>query len=180
MNLLPFVLLAPLIVEEKPPVPVVPERAPTLTVPYANARSLEASAWAGLAASTGSAQLEVGALLGWFFARGFELSGIAGVAYVHPGSSQVVGSFLAEPSFHVAFGSDVMGFTGLGGGVTLSPTGLGFELAPRLGVNVLFGRAEGRHGGATGVLTPALELTYATNAPAVTSLGATIGYGLAW
>jgi hypothetical protein len=30
------------------------------------------------------------------------------------------------------------------------------------------------------VLTPALALTYATNAPAVTSLGATIGYSLAW
>ncbi len=80
---------------------------------------------------------------------------------------------VVEPSVHVALGSGVMGFAGLGGGTTLSSSGFGFELSQRVGINVLFGRS--------GVLTPALaHLTYATNAPAMSSVGATLGYAVSW
>ncbi len=169
------VLLAPLIVEEKPPVPVVPEKPPVLTVPYGNAGSMELGGWIGASGSSVSLQGEAGGLVGWFFARGFELSGIAGMEYVHPGGAEVSASMVVEPSVHVPLRSGVLGFTGLGGGVTLSSSGFGFELAPRVGVNVLFGR-----GRQVSVLTPALALTYETNAPAMSSLGATLGYAVAW
>jgi hypothetical protein len=173
---LSFVLLAPLIVEQKPPVSIVPEKPPALTVPYGSAGSMELAGWVGTSASGGSIQGQAGALVGWFFFRGFELSGIVGMEYVHPGGeAEVSASMVVEPSVHVPLGSGVLGFTGLGGGVTLSSAGFGFELAPRVGVNVLFGR-----GRQVSVLTLALTLTYETNAPTMSSLGATVAYGLAW
>jgi hypothetical protein len=184
--MIPFVLLAPLVVDggspapgpypdERPTVAGALEHTPPLKVPYGNPGSLEASAWAGIAAATGSVQGEAGGTFGWFFLRGLEVSAIAALAYVHPQGSELVASLLAEPSVHMLFGESLMGFAGLGGGATLSSMGFGFAVAPRLGVNVLFGQA-----GRTGVLTPAIGMTYATNAPAVTALAATVGYGLAW
>jgi hypothetical protein len=166
------VLAAPLIVEEKPPASVVPERAPSLTVPYASAGSMEAGAWAGMAASNASIQGQAGAVFGWFFAGRLELSALLGLDYVHPGGGEVSASLLLEPSVHVPFGSSVLGFTGLGGGTTLSSSGFGFALSQRVGVNVILGR--------NAVLTPALVVLYTTNAPAMTSLGGTVGYSFAW
>ena len=173
--MIPALFLGPLVVEERPPVPVVPERAPTAVAPYGTAGSMETSVWAGVAASSAAVGGQAGGDFGWFFANGFELSALGGLAYVHPGGAEVIGSVLAEPSVHIAFGSSVMGFTGLGGGLTFSSSGAGFELSQRVGVNVLFGKH-----GSTGILTPAIALAYVTNAPAITSVGAVVGYGLAW
>jgi hypothetical protein len=159
-------------VEEKPPAPLVPEKTPVVALPYATAGSMEVGAWVGMAASTSSIEATLGGIFGWFFAKGFEVSGVAGVAYLHPGTSAVTGTLLVEPSIHVPMASGVLGFAGLGGGISLSPTGVGFEMSQRVGVNVLLGSHQ--------VLTPSLSLTYATNVPSTTAVGGAVGYAVTW
>lgn len=119
--------------------------------------------------------------IGWFFVNNVELTAIIGATHVsqtlHEEGRDVDASstqllLLGEPSFHVPFSSSLYGFLGVGFGLAhqaRSPgagAGVGFALAPRLGLNVMVGRS--------GVFTPAIQGIYQTTEAVSTPQGGAI------
>jgi len=92
-----------------------------------------------------------------------------------------------EPSYHVPLTRTVWGFLGMGFGVASVPmsndsSSVGFDLAPRIGANLLVGRS--------GLLSPAFFMDYTTGQTVETSggrilvvntsYGMQVGYTVMW
>lgn len=154
------------------------------TQAYGRAGVLELGGNLGLAAADDFTQFNISPSVGWFVADNFELSGIIGAHYINAGGEDSgFLTVLAEPSYHLPFTDTVFGFIGLGTGISYAEDpGIGFALAPRLGMNVMVGRS--------GVLTPALQVIYSTSdaiqtsqgtvIAVNTSFGANVGYTVMW
>ncbi|MFO0603507.1 MAG: hypothetical protein U0324_10050 [Polyangiales bacterium] len=154
------------------------------TTAYGRAGVLELGGNIGFNVASGQTTLSISPTIGWFFADNLQISGIfsyryANVQGVDAHSLQV----LAEPSVHIPFSRTVFGFAGVGLGLSyVDGPGAGFALAPRLGVNIAVGRS--------GILTPAVNFSYATNdviqtgngslLAVSTSFGANVGYTVMW
>ncbi len=141
---------------------------PTVALEGRPAHTMEAGATLGVSRADGLTQTEAGAHVGYYFARNLELTLLGGVQYAH----ELCGTLLAEPSVHLPLARWIDGFAGLGGGLGVSPEGLGFALQQRVGADLTMGRA--------GTITAAVDLLYASNRAETTSLGGSLGYGLTW
>lgn len=142
------------------------------TQAYARAGVLELGGSMGVALANKFTNLNVSPSLGWFFINNVELSAIVGFNYAKTEANGVTASAtyftgLVEPSVHIPFSSSVFGFAGVGAGLAyVEGPGAGFAVAPRLGINALVGRS--------GILTPSLNLVYATTDAVQTPNGATV------
>ena len=134
-----------------------------------------------------SAFTQVGAApsFGWFFIDYVQLSLLPTVDYVKAANADAKArySVLLEPSFHIQIVDVVFGFFGAGTGVAYeSSTGVGLAVAPRTGLNLLIG--------GSGVLTAAFSFVYTatkrtaiedgSTSPHTSTLGAQLGYSVAW
>jgi hypothetical protein len=152
--------------------------------PYAQAGVLELGGSTGFELADGYNRASFNPSVGYFVLDNIELSALMGLSQLNAdyGSATVV-SALIEPSIHRPLSRSLFGFVGLGMGVSnTAPGGTGFAMAPRLGANVLIARS--------GVLTPALQMTYATTPALPTvdgtlvrggpSFGLSVGYTMMW
>ena len=173
-----------------PAAPSVPEEGITEqagvggTQAYGRAGVLELGGNMGFARASEFTQFNVSPSIGWFFMDNLEISGIVGVNYIDTGADDTAYmTLLAEPSFHLPFSREAFGFIGVGTGLSYAEDpGIGFALAPRIGMNVMVGRS--------GVLTPALQMVYSTSEAVQTpqgtlvavnaSFGANVGYTVMW
>ncbi len=154
------------------------------TTAYARAGVLELGGNIGFNAASNLTTLSISPTIGWFFADNVEISGIIGYQYANVNSNDShTLLLLAEPSVHIPFSRMVFGFAGVGLGLAYATgPGAGFAVAPRLGVNLMVGRS--------GVLTPSVQLSYATNETVQTqngallavstSFGLNVGYTVMW
>lgn len=126
-------------------------------VGYGRAGVLELGGSAGLFAGSGLKSVQVAPQVGWFIADNLQLSGIASLNYTRAdGADGVSVGVLAEPSYHLPFNRTTFAFLGLGMGVAyVEGPGVGFAMAPRVGMNILLGRS--------GILTPSLSYQYTTH-----------------
>jgi hypothetical protein len=164
---------------------------------YARAGVLELGGGLSYAQSSGIASVAVTPSIGWFFADNFELSFIGKYDYNHvpvttAGSKNNTTidthlvNLLIEPSVHIPVVDNLFLFAGWGLGVAFKApnAAAGFSMTPRLGVNILIGRS--------GILTPALDLSFISNGAVTVSgvnsavvavntrYGAQITYGVMW
>ncbi len=125
-------------------------------VAFGRAGVVELGGSAGVTSATGLTSVTFAPSVGWFFQDNLELSGITGVQFSNvDGNSSTFVTALVEPSYHIPFTPTAFGFLGLGmGGAYATDAGMGFALAPRVGMNVLLGRS--------GILTPAAFFNYST------------------
>jgi hypothetical protein len=151
------------------PAPTVPSTGVTRqagvggTQAYGRAGVLELGGAGGFAAADNYTRFELSPSIGLFLVDNLELSLLTGFNYFRVGggstgtadSSATEIKALIEPSFHLPFSKVAFGFVGLGAGVNyVTGHEAGFAVQPRLGANFLIGRS--------GVLTPALTMTYST------------------
>jgi hypothetical protein len=189
--------------DPRPPVaaPTVPKTGVTKqagtggTQAYGRAGVLELGGSAGWSAASNYTKFELAPSIGLFVVDNLQLSLLTGFSYFSVGDTETADGTrisgddateikaLIEPSFHLPFSDVAFGFLGLGAGVNyLAGYDAGFALQPRLGANFLIGRS--------GVLTPALNVSYSTveairtPAGAVlavrSSYGMNIGYTVMW
>jgi hypothetical protein len=177
---------------EAPPPALLPPPDPAVEVddgfvprPYAMHGVVEIGGFASIGGADGFTSIRFGPAAGMFLFDGFELSVIAALDYLHrtvdAGTSfervehETIFRLLGEPSYHVPLTRTLWAFCGIGLGVARVPqkagAGPAFDLAPRLGVNVLVGRMA--------LLTPAAFFDYATGA-ARSSYGMQAGYAVTW
>lgn len=154
------------------------------TTAYGRAGVLELGGNIGFNIASGQSSVSISPTIGWFFADNLQISGIFSYRYNNVGGADAHSlQILAEPSVHIPFSRTLFGFVGVGLGLSyVDAAGAGFALAPRLGVNIAVGRS--------GILTPALNFSYATNdvvqtpngalLAVSTSFGANIGYTVMW
>lgn len=154
------------------------------TTAYGRAGVLELGGNIGFNIASGQSSVSISPTIGWFFADNLQISGIFSYRYNNVGGQDAHSlQILAEPSVHIPFSRTLFGFVGVGLGLSyVDAAGAGFALAPRLGVNIAVGRS--------GILTPALNFSYATNdvvqtpngalLAVSTSFGANIGYTVMW
>jgi hypothetical protein len=154
------------------------------TQAYGRAGVLELGGSAGFAAASGFTQVSLTPSIGYFVMDNVELSGLINYNMADAGGVQTsILNVLAEPSLHLPMNDQLFGFLGLGRGLSYADgPGAGFALAPRLGLNVMVGRS--------GVLTPAILVSYSTTDAIQTSAGtllavnvtygANIGYTVMW
>jgi hypothetical protein len=132
--------------------------------------------------------IQVSPTAGFFVFDNLELTGILGFNYVHQtfdvGGAEVsnhktIVRVLGEPSYHFAVTANTWLFVGIGAGVASVPVGndrssVGFDVAPRVGANLLIGRS--------GLLSPAFFIDYTTGEALQTSgsslLGVNTTYGM--
>ncbi|MFO0604410.1 MAG: hypothetical protein U0324_14600 [Polyangiales bacterium] len=154
------------------------------TTAYARGGVLELGGNIGFNVASGQSSLTIAPTIGWFFANNLQISGILSYRYANvQGVDAHSLQILAEPSVHIPFSRTLFGFVGVGLGLSyVDGPGAGFALAPRLGLNIAVGRS--------GILTPAVNFSYATNdviqtsagslLAVSTSFGANIGYTVMW
>ncbi|MEN9579587.1 MAG: hypothetical protein RJA70_2596, partial [Pseudomonadota bacterium] len=132
------------------------------TQAYGRAVVLELGGFGSLISAKNYLSLGINPSIGWFFMDNVEISAILGVGYVSqtvhfdgPGTADANTvdtsttnlSLLIEPSVHIPFSEVAFGFFGMGFGVSSQyadpgdDPGLGFAIAPRLGMNVMVGRS---------------------------------------
>jgi hypothetical protein len=155
--------------------------------PYGRAGVHEVGGSAGVALEPDLRNVNVAPSIGWFVTDHLELSGIFTLASIHAGDdSTTVWAALIEPSYHVPFTRRAYGFLGMGiGAAYASELGTGLVVAPRLGANLVVGRA--------GVLTPSLSyestthnvaaadrMQDATLAPVTRALRVNLGFTATW
>ena len=117
--------------------------------------------------SDGGTILSLRPSAGWFVVDNLELSAILEIQWADPDGGDSVttlGAFV-EPSFHLPFTNRLLGFLGIGAGLAYNNSDVGFALRPRLGLDILIGRS--------GILRPALDLTWST-ADVVSRNGTTV------
>jgi hypothetical protein len=179
----------------EPPAATVPDathpREPTSwTQIYARAGVLELGGAGGLSAASNYTRFELSPSAGVFVVDDIELSLLTAVEYFRigemdkkPSTSATELKALIEPSYHLSFSRELFGFVGFGAGVNyVTGQSAGVALQPRVGINVLVGRS--------GLLTPALVVSYSTvdalrtaagTVLAVqTTYGLQIGYTVIW
>jgi opacity protein-like surface antigen len=94
--------------------------------------------------------------VGYFIRDMFELTAIVGIDYTNTRQSDGtrVGNtdfdVLLEPSYHVPLSKGTLLFGGLGVGVGYAENTVGFDLVPRVGVNIEIGKS--------GVFSPAIKV----------------------
>lgn len=101
----------------------------------------------GLSAAKDSFGISADPFIGYFLVDNIELAGTLGIRHASVGgenSNQF--ALLVEPSFHVPINDGFFYFIGLGIGAALvdtssSDSSIGFDLAPRTGVQFLIGRS---------------------------------------
>lgn len=158
------------------------------TQAYARAGVLELGGSAGLAVANSFVNVNISPSIGYFPINNLQVSAIVGFNYASAQVGNVTTSTtyltaLVEPSLHIAFTDSLYGFAGVGAGLSyIDGPGAGFAVAPRLGLNVLVGRS--------GILTPALNLVYATTDAVTTAqgtrvevntvFGLNVGYTVMW
>lgn len=154
------------------------------TTAYGRAGVLELGGNIGLNIASNQTSLTIAPTIGWFFADNIEISGIIGYRYSNvSGVSAHSLQILAEPSVHLPLSRTIFAFAGVGLGLSyVDGPGAGFAVAPRIGMNFAIGRS--------GILTPALSFSYATNdviqtpqgslLAVSTSFGANVGYTVMW
>jgi hypothetical protein len=151
---------------------------------YGAEGTMEVSASLGVGRVVDRAQIDFGPAFGWFFADRMELSGIMWFHHVErsPRARSYV-TVLAEPSFHHRFNRSVLGFLGVGLGMShVDAVGASFAIAPRVGLKIVMGRA--------GVLLPAFQVLYSASHIIETNEGPelamyaapsfSMGYAVAW
>jgi hypothetical protein len=184
--------------DPQPPVaaPTVPTTGVTRqagvggTQAYGRAGVLELGGSAGFAAASNYSRFEISPSIGLFVVDNLQLSLLTAFNHFRigeqngmNGTSATELKALIEPSFHLPLSQVAFAFLGVGAGVNYITEGdAGFALQPRIGANFLIGRS--------GVLTPALNMTYSTvealRTPAgtllaiQTSYGMNIGYTVMW
>lgn len=153
-------------------------------VAYARAGVLELGGSMNFTGASDFTNLTLAPSLGWFFTDNLEISAIMRLSHISAqGVEASFFSALVEPSLHIPLNDVVFVSGGLGAGLSwVDGPGLGFALAPRVGLNVMIGRS--------GILTPQLLLQYATHEAITTpegallavsvSYGAGIGYTVMW
>lgn len=124
---------------------------------YGRAGVMELGGSIGFSAASGQSSVSISPTIGWFFADNLQISGIFSYRYTNVnGNDANALDILAEPSFHLPFSRTLFAFVGVGLGLSyVDRAGAGFAVAPRVGMNIAVGRS--------GILTPALQLTYSTN-----------------
>jgi len=147
---------------------------------YGRSGVLELGGSANFIGANDFTQVSLNPSIGWFFMDNVQISAILGFSHLSAeGVDATFVNALIEPSLHIPFSDTVFGM--LGGGVGLSwveGPGLGFAVAPRIGMNILIGRS--------GILTPQFFMQYATHEAIVTPAGsllavsATYGAGLGY
>lgn len=154
------------------------------TTAYGRAGVLELGGNIGFSAASGQSSVTIAPTLGWFFADNLQLSGIFQYRYTNVNDNSAHSlNILAEPSYHLPFSRTVFAFVGVGLGLSyVDSVGAGFAVAPRLGMNIAIGRS--------GILTPALQVTYSTNdvistpngnlLAVNTAFGGNVGYTVMW
>jgi len=121
---------------------------------YSQRGAIEADGGLSAAWTKGLFSLDIAPRIGYFLVDRFQLSALFDLTYIKPGHLpySLGGTLQAEPSYHMPILKEdrVFLFAGLGVGVGFNGRNGSFELSPRAGANVLFGRA--------GVLTPAIRV----------------------
>jgi len=99
-------------------------------------------------------KFDIAPSLGYFLVDRLELGAVFDLTYIKPKNTpySFAGTIELEPSFHLPIDQDerVFLFAGLGVGVGFDGRFGAFQLAPRAGANLIFGRS--------GVLTPSFRL----------------------
>jgi len=169
---------------EKPKAGIVNQAGVGGDVAYGRAGVLELGGSMSFTGASDFTNLSLSPSLGWFFTDNLELSAIMRLSHISAkGVEANFFSAVAEPSLHIPLNDTVFVFGGLGAGLSwVEGPGLGFALAPRIGLNVMIGRS--------GILTPQLLLQYATHEAIATpegallavsvSYGAGVGYTVMW
>jgi hypothetical protein len=176
-----------------PPPTVTTSRAPepsgTVYVPtYGHAGVFELGGFVDFTGASSFTSIQVSPTAGFFVYDNLELTGIMGFNYVHQtfdvggvevSNHKTIVRVLGEPSYHFAVTSNTWLFLGIGAGVASVPVGndrssVGFDVAPRVGANLLIGRS--------GILSPAFFIDYTTGEALQTSgssiLGVNTTYGM--
>lgn len=170
--------------EPRPPAPAISRPQTTVVkqagiggpVAYGRSGVLELGGSLAFTAADDFTSFSLSPSIGWFFADNLELSAILRISHVATGGQDAnFFSALAEPSLHVPLNDMLFLFGGLGAGISwVEGPGVGFALAPRLGVNLMIGRS--------GVLTPQFLIQYATHDAVTTTegdvLAASVTYGV--
>jgi hypothetical protein len=122
---------------------------------YSLQNSVELGGAAGLSWSSSQFSFTLSPNVGWFVIDRFELSAIFGLTYTNLSTAagrvgHTVTSLLIEPSYHIPFGKQILGFAGLGLGTGYDGTQWVFNFVPRAGLNILLGQ--------NAVFTPAVLL----------------------
>lgn len=153
-------------------------------VGYGRAGVLELGGSAGFLVAKNISSVQIAPSVGWFIADNFQLSGILNFNYASAeGNGVTTTSLLGEASYHLPFNRTIFGFLGIGlGPAYIEDSGVGFAVAPRLGMNVLVGRS--------GILSPSISFQYTTQDAMDTasgtliavnsSLRANLGYTVMW
>ena len=151
---------------------------------YGRSGVLELGGSANFIGADNFTQISLNPSIGWFFMDNIEISAILGFSHLSADDTDATFfTALAEPSLHIPFSETVFGMLGAGVGLSyVNGPGLGFALAPRIGLNVLIGRS--------GILTPQAFLQYSTHEAIVTpagsllavstTYGAGLGYTVMW
>jgi hypothetical protein len=155
---------------------------------YGHAGMFELGGFANFSGANTFTSIQVSPTAGFFIYDNLELTGILGFNYVHQtfdaGGTEVsnhktIVRVLGEPSYHFAIGPTTWIFLGIGAGVASVPVGndrssVGFDVAPRVGANLLIGKS--------GLLSPALFIDYTTGEALQTNgnslLGVNTTYGM--
>jgi hypothetical protein len=144
---------------------------------YAQAGVLELGGSASLSLAEDFVQVGLSPSVGWFLWDNVQLSALIGLNYVSVSVTAEDGtetdtdttllSVLVEPSYHVRLADPIFGFVGLGLGLAFqSDPGAAFEMAARVGINVLVGRS--------GIFTPAFVAVWQTTEAVATKEGAVV------
>jgi hypothetical protein len=153
-------------------------------VAYGRSGVLELGGSANFIGASNFTQLSLNPSIGWFFMDNVQISAILGLSHLSAeGVDATFVNALIEPSLHIPFSESLYGMVGVGAGLGyVDGPGLGFALAPRLGLNITIGRS--------GLLTPQLFAQYSTHEALVTpqgtllavtfSYGAGLGYTVMW
>jgi hypothetical protein len=154
--------------------PPIVEMAGTPERPYGSQGVLELGGWGAISSTTDFTLINFNPQVGWFILDNVQLSAIVGLYAANiEGERSTFFSALLEPSYHMNFTENVLGFVGLGGGLAWSRVGgPGFALQPRVGANLLIGRS--------GIFTPALFASWSTTDIVRTPEGSLLGVDLLW
>src|SRR5262245_11203647 len=105
---------------------------------YGRSGVLELGGSANFIGATDFTQLSLNPSIGWFFMDNVQISAILGLSHLSAqGVDATFVNALIEPSLHIPFSDSLFGMVGVGAGLGyVNGPGLGFDLAPRLGLNI--------------------------------------------
>lgn len=142
---------------------------------YAHRGAIEASGGLSTAWTRDLFTITLGPRIGYFLADRFELSALLDLSYAQARGERftLAGTLAAEPSYHVPLSAkeQIFLFTGLGVGAGFDGRKGAFELIPRAGANLVFGRA--------GVLTPSVRvpILFRAEAPVLAGIEGDLSIG---